>query len=173
MSSVSSAICRATRLIGWLPHRNEQGTPYLLIRLLRLEFPRSAPWVTKLQRQLQGGLRLRRGQALSACWPLPIENVAHGGGVPLAAARGPHSASVQCPCNRSVGSGAAGLYLPDHGQHVRREVSAVTWFVATPLALASARLVRLPSVAPCAFFAARAAIVRAEIRLRSFSANAA
>jgi hypothetical protein len=36
--------------------------------------------------------------------------------------------------------------------------------VATPLALATVRLVRLPSFAPCAFFAASAAIVRRDLR---------
>jgi hypothetical protein len=48
---------------------------------------------------------------------------------------------------------------------------ARAWFAAAPLAWATGRFVRLPSDAPWAFVAAKAARVRSAIKCRSFSAR--
>src|SRR5258707_14541031 len=68
---------------------------------------------------------------------------------------------------------AARLYLAHDGQEVAAKPSAPAGCVSAPFAPAATRLTGFPSFTPWAFFAARAALVRPAIRLRSFSARAA
>jgi len=108
-------------------------------------------------------LRDTRACASALSYYVPRQQIPHRRVIPSPTARRADTASVQCCGDSPRRSGAGGLYLAHHRQHVRRKGLCCRPVDRYALRLHVGQIVRLPNNAPWPFFCASAARVRSGI----------